>query len=243
MYFGSRYYDSKISSWISTDPALAEYLPTGKQLFFPEEAFNAGSLKGAGGVFNSKNLNLYAYASMNPVKYFDPDGNETKHSAVKYSTPYNVKVGDQTVTFIATFSKNAEHHERTNDNTGETMGQAIEVGKGGVVNLETKIDGQSTNISIKLESGFTNLDELAKDVIETKKSGVFNKKGPVMMFLKDTPGEQKREMKALKELNNKTKNLKINDTKENFMEMDKKENFNGPPAPPPQEKLPEPITG
>ena len=49
-------------------------MPTGLQLFFPEKAFNANSLKGSGGVFNSVNLNVYHYADLNPVKYVDPDG-------------------------------------------------------------------------------------------------------------------------------------------------------------------------
>ena len=49
-------------------------MPTGAQLFFPEQAFNANSLKGSGGVYNSHNLNLYHYAGWNPVKYTDPTG-------------------------------------------------------------------------------------------------------------------------------------------------------------------------
>ena len=76
-YFGARYYDAKFSNWISTDPALPEYLPTGLQLFFPEQAFNANSLKGSGGVFNSANINLYHYAGLNPVKFVDPNGKAT----------------------------------------------------------------------------------------------------------------------------------------------------------------------
>ena len=75
-YFGARYYDPQVSNWISTDPIFAEYIPKGEQLFFPEQAFNAKSLKGAGGIFNSHNLNLYHYAGLNPLKMFDPDGNQ-----------------------------------------------------------------------------------------------------------------------------------------------------------------------
>jgi len=81
-YFGARYYDPQMSTWISTDPALPEYLPTGLQLYFPDKAFSANSLKGAGGVFNSKNLNLYHYASLNPVKYVDPNGREVNKTDV-----------------------------------------------------------------------------------------------------------------------------------------------------------------
>ena len=73
-YFGARYYDPKISLWLSTDPALGEFIPSGAQLFFPEQAFNAKSLKGAGGIYKSVNINVYNYVTHNPLKYVDPDG-------------------------------------------------------------------------------------------------------------------------------------------------------------------------
>ena len=60
-YYGARYLDPKYSMWISTDPALGEYL--------------GQSGKGEGGIYNSANLNLYHYANNNLVKYTDPDGN------------------------------------------------------------------------------------------------------------------------------------------------------------------------
>jgi len=74
IYFGARYYNPKVSVWVSTDPALPAYIPSGSQLFFPEESFNASSLKGAGGVYASINANLYHYARLNPVKLIDPNG-------------------------------------------------------------------------------------------------------------------------------------------------------------------------
>ncbi len=71
IYFGARYYDPRTSVWQSPDPILAKYLPTGDK----EKDKN---LPGMGGVFNSSNLNLFAYTHQNPVKYIDPDGSYSK---------------------------------------------------------------------------------------------------------------------------------------------------------------------
>ena len=69
-YYGARYLDPRYSRWISTDPALGEYIPgAGKAT-----ASDAGSLPGMGGAYNSVNLNLYHYAGNNPLKYTDPNG-------------------------------------------------------------------------------------------------------------------------------------------------------------------------
>ena len=69
-YYGARYLNPRTSKWISTDPALGEYIPSiGKAT-----ASDAGSLPGMGGVFNTVNLHLYHYAGNNPIKYTDPTG-------------------------------------------------------------------------------------------------------------------------------------------------------------------------
>ncbi len=59
-YYGARYLDPKYSRWISTDPALSEYM--------------AGSSVGAGGIYNTVNFNVYHYGNNNPIKYTDPTG-------------------------------------------------------------------------------------------------------------------------------------------------------------------------
>ncbi|MBQ7673610.1 MAG: RHS repeat-associated core domain-containing protein [Alphaproteobacteria bacterium] len=74
-YYGARYLDPKYSRWLSTDPALGEYIP---QAPISDEAKKHNqNLPRMGGVFNAVNLNLYHYAGNNPVKYTDPDGSQS----------------------------------------------------------------------------------------------------------------------------------------------------------------------
>jgi RHS repeat-associated protein len=71
-YYGARYLDPKTSRWLSSDPAIGEYIPEAP--VNDEARRRNGSLPGQGGVFNLVNLHVYHYAGNNPVKYTDPDG-------------------------------------------------------------------------------------------------------------------------------------------------------------------------
>jgi RHS repeat-associated protein len=83
-YFGARYYDSKLSRWISTDPAVEKYLP--------EAGKGSDGLPGLGGIFNPVNMNVYQYGGNNPVMFVDPDGRVIYVNG--YILPY-VSAGDQ----------------------------------------------------------------------------------------------------------------------------------------------------
>ena len=71
-YYGARYLDPKYSMWISTDPALGEYIPMAP--VNDEIRKNNQNLPGMGGIFNHINSNLYHYAGNNPIKYTAPTG-------------------------------------------------------------------------------------------------------------------------------------------------------------------------
>lgn len=65
-YYGARYYDAKVSRWVSTDPALERYLPAAGK--------GSDGLPGLGGVYNSVNSNSYSFSGNNPIMLVDPDG-------------------------------------------------------------------------------------------------------------------------------------------------------------------------
>jgi RHS repeat-associated protein len=73
-YFGARYYDAQTSRWMSADPGFLNFFPIAPVNNEAKE--HNKKLPGEGGVYNPINLNQYCYAGNNPIKYFDPNGNE-----------------------------------------------------------------------------------------------------------------------------------------------------------------------
>ncbi len=80
---GARYLDAKTSRWLSTDPALGDYIP-GAPINDQVRKQNQ-NLPGIGGIYNYVNLHLYHYAGNNPIKYLDPDGRTPRSNKLSES--------------------------------------------------------------------------------------------------------------------------------------------------------------
>ena len=66
-YYGARYYDSRLSLWISVDP-ISSYDPLNSENYLDGEH--------NGGIYNPYNNNPYIYCYQNPVKLIDPNGKQ-----------------------------------------------------------------------------------------------------------------------------------------------------------------------
>ena len=100
-YYGARYLDPKTSRWLSTDPALGEYIPLAP--VNDEAKKHNQNLPGMGGIYNSINMHLYHYAGNNPVKYTDPTGMFSYDENGQSGT---IQYGDTMSQIVADYNKN-----------------------------------------------------------------------------------------------------------------------------------------
>ncbi len=72
-YYGARYYNPRISNWLSVDP-IALWQPVQETQHYIEGQHN-------GGYFNPKNMSVYGYTYQNPIVYVDPNGKQSYFGA------------------------------------------------------------------------------------------------------------------------------------------------------------------
>jgi RHS repeat-associated protein len=68
-YYGARYYNPKISNWLSVDP-IALYDPIQETEHYLDGEHN-------GGYFNPRNMSVYGYCYQSPVMFVDPNGKQS----------------------------------------------------------------------------------------------------------------------------------------------------------------------
>lgn len=152
-YYGARYYDPRTSVWQSPDPILDQYM-------------NGKTNKG---VFNPKNIGLFAYTHNNPVNYNDPDG-----MAVEYEPTALLGIDVHTAAAARTFRSMGYNAEVTlkNDMLG-MHGRADMIIPNNqdrhVWELKPvsyrKIDSAKHASAIKQVQGYTNMGQEISDIL------------------------------------------------------------------------------
>jgi len=160
-YYGARYLDAKYSRWLSTDPALGEYIPkAGKGT-----ADEAGKLAGQGGIFNSVNQSLYNYASNNPIKYSDPDGRNPIAIAVCWAAAF---ASAATAAYFATPSG-----QKGLQDLAEALSYGAQAANQAVSNaINNTVECVKTNVEY-YNTAKAKAKELAKEYTDRKSTGSY----------------------------------------------------------------------
>ena len=157
-YYGARYLDPKYSMWISTDPALGEYIPAAGS--------DTSKLPGIGGIYNTVNMNLYHYAGNNPIKYTDPDGNCQKPSPqiiVIIFIPKKTKPVEPTMFKQTMFTK----ENGFSDNYSTTACNAT-----AALNIVSIQYTKETGKALSIEQGMEILKNVPNDIINKENANV-----------------------------------------------------------------------
>jgi hypothetical protein len=184
---GARYLNPQTGLWLSTDPAMGEYVP---QAPINDDAKKANqNLPGMGGVFNVVNLHVYHYAGNNPVKYTDPDGRNLDYDVQNKTINCDFTIDDldkayyassKTINLDGTYTYNKV--VATDKVTGikYTFNNISELGdyihSNSVVNLDTLLNfiGVSSSIlSLSDNSGIRMLGNGVGVLLTVKDVGVF----------------------------------------------------------------------
>lgn len=144
--------------WISTDPALGEYIPAAGS--------DTSKLPGIGGIYNTVNMNLYHYAGNNPIKYTDPDGNCQKPSPqiiVIIFIPKKTKPVEPTMFKQTMFTK----ENGFSDNYSTTACNAT-----AALNIVSIQYTKETGKALSIEQGMEILKNVPNDIINKENANV-----------------------------------------------------------------------
>jgi RHS repeat-associated protein len=194
-YYGARYYDPRISHWLSVDPALSAYLGRGETAEDEDDDDPARRLPRAGfleynrtapdeaadlsipGVYDSSNLALYAYAGQNPTTFIDEGGLGKKTKGKKPTVSKSKVVGGTThVTVQIPISKKTNFYK-----TARHMRRAVK--RGHPTTLTINRPGAAANRALSLKG------------VKTK-SGKDRDEYPPAMFTQGGTGAHIRHIKS-----------------------------------------------
>jgi len=140
-YYGARYLDAKYSRWLSTDPAVSDYV--------------SGTSAGEGGIYNTVNFSLYHYAGNNPIAYTDPDGRDVKNNTKKYivartEDDVTVMIDGDEKKLHNVILKPGDYAEGGFDGAMDSNGDMVKVSANDneIVNFSVEEDGASIKLNI-----------------------------------------------------------------------------------------------